>query len=213
MTRPRFSRADVVTAGVAITAERGLSSLTLNAVAERLGVQRPSLYHHLPGGVDELRNAVIDAVTAVEPAEDDEAEADLMATEERSLRRMAVAMGPFPDVIAYLATEGRDGHRPLQESDRLARLLLAQELDTSPAEAFVIAHAYLVGWICALRQDAGAAETAGMPVLAQVLRDAEDLDRGQVLMRGFRALLAGLGASPGSPPNDVPTAAEDDAAP
>ena len=212
MTRPRFSRADVVAAGVAITAERGLSSLTLNAVAERLGVQRPSLYHHLPGGVDELRDAVIDAVTAAEPDEDDEAEADLLAAEERSLRRMAAAMGPFSDVIAYLATQGRDGRRPLEESDRLARLLLDQELDTSPAEAFVIAHAYLVGWICALRQDAGAAETAGLPALAHVLRDAEDLDRGQVLMRGFRALLAGLGASPG-PPDDAPPAAGDDVAP
>jgi hypothetical protein len=97
-------------------------------------------------------------------------------------------------VIPYLSTEGRNERRPLAESDRLARLLMAQELNMSAAEAFVITNAYLVGWIVALRQDPDAAEAAGMPALAALLREAEALDREKILMDGFRALLAGLGA-------------------
>lgn len=196
-TRPRFSRADVVAAGVQLTAARGLPGLTLSAVADRLGVQRPSLYHHFPGGFEELRAAVIESITGLEPADEDgelTQDASLLAWEERALRRMASASGEFPGVIPYLSTEGRNEHRPLAESDRLARLLMSQQLNTSAAEAFVITNAYLVGWIMAERQDADAAEAAGMPGLAAVLREAAGLDREKVLMDGFRALLAGLGA-------------------
>lgn len=205
VTVPRqgFSRADVVAAGVALTAERGLSGLTLNAVAERLGVQRPSLYHHLPGGFEELRTAVIEAISTVEPPADGpqpSGAATLLAWEERALHRMAATMSGFPEVIPYLATQGRNERRPLEESDRLVHLLMSQDLGISPAEAFVIANAYLVGWICAQRQDADAADAAGFPVLAQALRDADALDRERVLLRGFRALLAGLGATLDEPP-------------
>jgi AcrR family transcriptional regulator len=194
--RPRFSRPDVVAAGVRITAERGLPGLTLSAVADRLGVQRPSLYHHFPGGFEELRAAVLESITGLEPAEDDGAAGDagLLAWEERALRRMASASSEFPGVVPYLSTEGRNERRPLAESDRLARLLMSQDLDTSAAEAFVITNAYLVGWIMAQRQDADAAEAAGMSALATVLREAAGLDPEKVLMNGFRALLAGLGA-------------------
>jgi AcrR family transcriptional regulator len=197
-SRSRLSRADVVAAGVAITAERGLSALTLHAVADRLGVQRPSLYHHLPGGFEELRTAVIEAIATVQPPDEEEApppESDVLAWQERALHRMAFMTRGFPDVIPYLATQGRNERRSIGESDRLVRVLMAQDLDMSTAEAFVIAHAYLVGWICAQRQDADAAEAAGLPVLAQVLREAEGLDRETVLMNGFRALLAGLKAA------------------
>jgi AcrR family transcriptional regulator len=208
VARQGFSRADVVAAGVAITAERGLSGLTLNAVADRLGVQRPSLYHHLPGGFEELRTAVIEAISTVEPPTGEataSGAATLLAWEERALHRMAGLMSGFPEVIPYLATQGRNERRPLEESDRLVRLLMSQELGTSPAEAFVIANAYLVGWICALRQDADAADAAGFPVLAQVLRDADGLDRERVLLRGFQALLAGLGAPVADAPEDGAT--------
>jgi AcrR family transcriptional regulator len=194
--RTRLSRADVVAAGVAVTAESGLSGLTLNAVADRLGVQRPSLYHHLPGGFEELRTAVIEAISEVGPPDVPvEPDADaLLAWEERALHRMATMMNGFPDVIPYLATQGRNERRPLEESDRLLRLLMSREPAVSAAEAFVIANAYLVGWICTLRQDADAADAAGFPVLAGVLREAEGLDRERVLLRGFRALLTGLAA-------------------
>jgi AcrR family transcriptional regulator len=203
--RQRFSRADVVAAGVAVTAERGLAGLTLNAVADRLGVQRPSLYHHLPGGFEELRTSVVEAIAAVEPPDGEpEPPSDdgLLDWEERALRRMAAVTAAFPDVVPYLATQGRNERRSLEESDRLVRLLMAQDLDTSAAEAFVIANAYLVGWICALRQDADVAEAAGLTALAGVLREAEDLDREQVLLNGFRALLAGLSAAPGRSARD-----------
>jgi AcrR family transcriptional regulator len=196
--RPRFSRADVIRAGVEITRERGLSKLSLSAVAERLGVQRPSLYHHLPGGLRELRSGVIESIANVLPPDGAaaEPEATLAEWEERALRRMAEASREFPGVIQYLITNGRNEQLALDETDRLARLMRELDLETSTASAFVIMHAYLTGWICALRPDAEAADAAGMTALADVLRESDKLDREQILMDGFRALLAGLSRSP-----------------
>jgi TetR/AcrR family tetracycline transcriptional repressor len=37
----------IVEASLALIAERGVANLTMNAVAERLGIRSPSLYHHV----------------------------------------------------------------------------------------------------------------------------------------------------------------------
>ena len=46
---PRIDRSSVLTAGLAIADERGLDALTLQAVADRLGVTPMALYRHVPG--------------------------------------------------------------------------------------------------------------------------------------------------------------------
>jgi AcrR family transcriptional regulator len=53
-----LTHADIVDAAVAVVDEDGFAALTLAAVASKLGVQPPSLYHHIDG-VDGLRRAVV----------------------------------------------------------------------------------------------------------------------------------------------------------
>jgi AcrR family transcriptional regulator len=53
-----LTHTDIVDAAVAVVDEEGFESLTLAGVAAKLGVQPPSLYHHVQG-VDGLRRAVV----------------------------------------------------------------------------------------------------------------------------------------------------------
>ncbi len=57
MPRAGLSEARVVEEGVRIADEVGLSSLTLAALAQRLGVRQPSLYKHI-AGTDALRRSI-----------------------------------------------------------------------------------------------------------------------------------------------------------
>lgn len=54
-SRQRLDREAVLTAAEAVVAEHGWASLTMAAVAARVGVRVPSLYHHV-GTVEELRS-------------------------------------------------------------------------------------------------------------------------------------------------------------
>ncbi|MFD7154757.1 TetR/AcrR family transcriptional regulator C-terminal domain-containing protein [Kribbella sp. NPDC059898] len=55
----RTDRAAIVAAAIAVLDERGLDKLSLHAIAARLGVRQPALYHHF-----EDKNALLSAVAA-----------------------------------------------------------------------------------------------------------------------------------------------------
>jgi AcrR family transcriptional regulator len=55
MPRRGLDRAAVVAAAADLADEVGLAGLTLAGVAARLGVRSPSLFNHVPGGLDGLR--------------------------------------------------------------------------------------------------------------------------------------------------------------
>lgn len=57
MPRAGLTSADVVLAGAALADEEGLASLTLAALAERLGVKGPALYKHIDG-IDDLHHRI-----------------------------------------------------------------------------------------------------------------------------------------------------------
>lgn len=61
--KARFTREDVVAAGVAVAQEAGLAELSMRRVAARLGVGAMSLYTYVPGRV-ELVDLMIDAAFA-----------------------------------------------------------------------------------------------------------------------------------------------------
>lgn len=55
--RVGIDRESVVTTAVGLVEDGGLESLSLGSVARHLGIQTPSLYHHI-GGVDALKREV-----------------------------------------------------------------------------------------------------------------------------------------------------------
>jgi AcrR family transcriptional regulator len=190
----RFSRDDVISAGVDITAEQGLPALTLQAVAGRLGVRRPSLYHHLPGGLAELRTGVVDKIAnlLIEGIGEAAPEDSIWERIERPMRRVRQSAQQYPGVLQYLLTTGRDERLTLVEADRAVRLFLESEFSEIATEAYVIVHTYVTGWIFAQLPSRQAAETAGLTPLAGALRTIEDLDHDQLFFDGLQAMLTGL---------------------
>jgi AcrR family transcriptional regulator len=189
----RIRREDIVEAGVELTSAEGLPAVTVRAVAARLGVRSPSLYHHLPGGVEELRALVVGRVQELIEAEDTVPEsATLWERLEVPLRAVGHASRSYPGVLEHILTTGRDGPTTLTGSERTVLLLLESELADIAPEAYVAIHAYVTGWIFAQRPSSAAAQEHGLGSLAEVLRAAEGLDQQQVLFDGLRALLAGL---------------------
>jgi AcrR family transcriptional regulator len=189
----RITIDDIVEAGVALTSAEGLPAVTVRAVAARLGVRSPSLYHHLPGGLEELRGLVVGRIQELIEAED-EVPQDATAWErlEVPLRSVGRATQQYPGVLEHILTAGRDGPTTLSGSERTVQLLLGSELADIAPEAYVAIHAYVTGWVFAQRPSSAAAKDNGMPALALVLRNAEKLDPEKVLLDGLRALLRGL---------------------
>lgn len=191
----RFNRADVVLAGVEITAEQGFAALSLSALADRLGTSRTSLYHHFPDGLQELRAAVVESVGARLREDDGLSVGDedsIAQWQDQTLRRVGRASREFPGVLQYLLTEGSNERYTVAETDRLYRLLAQSELAGLAAEAWVIIHAYITGWVTAHRTTSQTAQAEGFPSLALALREAEKLDPDDILFDGLQALLTGL---------------------
>jgi AcrR family transcriptional regulator len=203
----RFSRADVVDVGVDITGAHGLDALTLSAVADRLGVRRPSLYHHVPGGVQELRTAVVARISARVRQSIDEtpAEQSVWGGMAHQLRMLGQISRDYPGVVQYILTSGRDEPVSLDGANEFVRLLLGSELRDTAPEAYLIIHAYVTGWAHARRPSAAAARARGLDPLATALDDGERLDTEHVLFTGLRAVLLGLAASQPAPEPEIGT--------
>lgn len=54
MTRSLISKELIIDTAIKIADAKGLSNVTLKELAAELGVKSPSLYKHIPGGLDEL---------------------------------------------------------------------------------------------------------------------------------------------------------------
>lgn len=193
--RPGLTREDVVRVAIALTAREGLDAVTLRAVALELGVRPPSLYHHLPGGLDELREQVVDTLVA-----DIEGELDaepltgltLWDAVSRPLVRIGRLAQEYPGVMQHMLVTARDQGALLRGADRFVAMVLASELADRAPTALVLFHTYVNGWVHAQRPTAAAARRAGLEDLARVLEAADELDAEEVLLSGLRALMEGL---------------------
>jgi AcrR family transcriptional regulator len=208
----RLALADVVQAGVALTRTSGLGSLTLAAVARELGVQSPSLYHHVPGGLDELKGHVVDHVIAAfeavqqHRATDSDSPWDRL---ERPLRDAGRLVREYPGVLQYVLTLGRNRPQALASAAQTVKLLLDSELGPVAPAAWLLINTYVTGWAFATRPDSRAARDNGWPQLAEVLTVGEALSEDEILFSGLRSLLAGLLVTSQGVEGGVGTAAAD----
>lgn len=102
----RTDRRAIVAAAIEVLDERGLDGLSMHAIAARIGVRQPALYHHV-GDKDELLAAVAAEVldrwhTDRLPTEDEDWQ-DFLTRNARSLRR---AMLSVRDGARLIATAG-----------------------------------------------------------------------------------------------------------
>lgn len=193
--RPRATRTDIVAAGVEIAADRRFTAVTLSAVAEHMAVGRTALYHHFPGGLGELRSAVVEEIVRRLADDDRGAPVDddpLRDWQQRTLAQVGRAAREYPGFLEYLLTAGKDEPYAVAATDTLLSVLQAGELAAVAPEAWAIMHAYITGWVSARRPNAETAERLGYDGLAAALRDVETLDPDALLFDGLQALLAGL---------------------
>jgi AcrR family transcriptional regulator len=191
----RISPDEVVRAGVALTRSAGLPSLTLRAVALELGVQSPSLYHHIPGGLDELQALVVDSIMAALGEEQRREESPEMGPWdrlERPLRDLGRLVEEFPGVLQYVLTTGRNRPLTLGGAQQTIEELLQSELGPVAPAAWLLVHTYVTGWAFAQRPSSASAREHGFDKLGSVLSESEGMDEEKVLFEGLRALLAGL---------------------
>lgn len=191
----RTSLAEAVQAGVALTSRSGLAAVTLRGVARELGVQAPSLYHHVPGGLDELRARIVDRVIELNEERmhlDETPQDGPWERLERPLRSLGRITAEYPGVLQYILTTGRDRPQALVSAYESIKELLASELGPVAPAAWLLIHTYVTGWAFAERPSSAAARKNGLHELGRVLGEAEELDEEKILFEGLRALLAGL---------------------
>jgi AcrR family transcriptional regulator len=199
---------EVEQVAVRLTRRDGLQRLTLRAVALELGVQSPSLYYHIPGGLDELQARVVDRVLAEFEAE---VQSQSLPEEsgwermERSLRAVGRLSSEYPGVLQYVMSTGRDRVPALASAEQTVLQLLDSELGPVAPAAWLLVHTYVTGWVFAQRPSSAAAHEHGFDQLGAVLAESEGLDREKVLFEGLRALLAGLLVSSPDPADAPPS--------
>ncbi|HVV29373.1 MAG TPA: hypothetical protein VHC41_00690, partial [Mycobacteriales bacterium] len=174
----RISRADVVDCGVAITAASGFESLTLRAVADALQVKSPSLYHHLPGGVRELRSAVVGRIT--ELLEPGGVDTDEQLTASEALERQLLIFGrmarEYPGAAAHILTNGCDELPALAGAERVVRVLQRSGIRDVTPTAYQLIHVYVTGWAFARRQSRAAARGHHLDLLGDALESSASRD-------------------------------------
>jgi AcrR family transcriptional regulator len=181
-----------VSAGVSVMSEVGIDKITMQRVADRLGLGRTSVYHHFPNGLRELQAAVVEHV--VQQADDNPPDQAPDAGIEGSLRVMARLAADYPDVVAYMLTLGRDEGVALDGSDRIVRALESAGFGAAVPEAFQAVNAFATGWAFLQQSSPEVARAAGFPALATAVEGASDLAPEDLLLHGVRWLIAGMRA-------------------
>lgn len=143
--RAPLSRERVVRAAVAVADEKGVAALTMRAVAEPLGVEAMSLYHHVAGREDIL-DGMVDAVFA---------EIDLPPQDgdwKSAVRHRAVsardALRRHPWAVGLMDSRSRPGPATLRHHDAVIGTFRAGGFSVPmAAHAVSLVDSYLYGFV------------------------------------------------------------------
>ncbi|WJV44275.1 TetR/AcrR family transcriptional regulator [Streptomyces flavofungini] len=143
--RTPLSRERVIGAAVAIADAKGSAALTMRAIAEPLGVEAMSLYHHVAGREDVL-DGMVDAVFG---------EIDLPPRDtdwKSAMRHRAVSartvLRRHPWAVPLLDSRSRPGPATLRHHDAVIGALRAGGFSVAmTAHAFSLIDSYLYGFV------------------------------------------------------------------
>jgi AcrR family transcriptional regulator len=143
--RTPLSRDRVIRAAVAVADEKGTAALTMRAIAEPLGVEAMSLYHHVTSR-DDILDGMVDAVfteIALPPRDTDWKSA--MRHRATSVREV---LRSHPWAVGLLDSRARPGPATLRHHDAVLGTLRAGGFSVPmAAHAFSLIDSYLYGFV------------------------------------------------------------------
>ena len=134
-TVPSSTQDRAVAAAEALLMAGGYSAMSLDAVAQAIGIRKPSLYHHFPGGKDELFMAVVERRTK----EDGRCVAEAISKGTDTFSRLLAIARHFNAVAVtrpYHALNDMAAHLPDQHRDFVRQLIADRVL--APVRAVII---------------------------------------------------------------------------
>ncbi|MFC8276657.1 TetR/AcrR family transcriptional regulator [Streptomyces sp. NPDC057271] len=140
-----LSRERVIHTAVTVADEKGSAALTMRAIAEPLGVEAMSLYHHVAGREDIL-DGMVDVVF-------DEIELPMGDTDWKSAMRLRAAsaraaLRRHPWAIGLMDSRSRPGPATLRHHDAVIGVLRAGGFSVlMAARAFSLIDSYLYGFV------------------------------------------------------------------
>ena len=142
--RNTLSLERVITEGAALADEKGIESLTIRALAERLGVQPMALYHHV-ANKDALLDALVDVVNAeVYSPVVGRPWRDELAERSRSMRS---ALRSHPWALSLMETRAHPGPRTVAGHEAvLAVLAAAGFAPRQIGDAYAVLDAFVYGF-------------------------------------------------------------------
>ncbi len=195
--REPLSRERVVEAALAVIDRSGIQGCSMRAVAGELGVEAMSLYHHVPGGKDEMLDGVV-AMVQTEFVEATDLTGDWRADMGAFSREYRAALSRHPNVVAMIAARPAVAYR---SSTVLVGALFSAMEDAGFARedalrAVRVVSRWTIGFTlgeASALEDGEQADEFDEPLLVEVFTD---ISRGEddVFEFGLEALLDGLEA-------------------
>ncbi|MFE0699916.1 TetR/AcrR family transcriptional regulator C-terminal domain-containing protein [Streptomyces sp. NPDC058872] len=164
-----LTRDTVLREAVALADEAGVGSLTMRKLAERLGVEAMSLYHHV-ANKDAILDGMVDEVFGEVGLPSDAL--DWKAAMRQRAVSMRNALSRHPWAIGLLDSRSNPGHRTLRHHDAVIGSLRAGGFSVAgAAHAFSLLDSYVYGF--ALQEAALPFEAAGDDIgdMAEALID------------------------------------------
>lgn len=206
----RLNRDDVLRAALELLNEVGIDALSTRKLAERLGVQSPTLYWHFKSKadlLDAMSAAVLQHSRAITTPGPDEAWQDWLMEDGRSFRR---ALLSYRDG-ARLHAGTRPGEAQRGSIEERLRLLCAAGFEPGPATVLMMSVGrFVVGWVLeeqsAQAPDAPPSSTltgpdaADYPLLATGWAQTVGGDADDLFERALRLLVDGARPSSAASP-------------